>query len=135
MSKYIGVDLGTTKCGLSIGNDITYTASPLTTLYLDDLSVILEHFQQLSKEYGVSRFVLGDPLKDHQHKHPLESSIAVIKELYVNESTRWAFDIVWWDESYTSQLSTARAKEYPKHSRDAHAATMILQSYLDSLKG
>ena len=48
MTKFIGVDLGTVKCGFSIGNDITKTARPLVTAYLKELEGFEQYIQKLS---------------------------------------------------------------------------------------
>ena len=133
MTKFIGVDLGTMKCGFSIGNDITCTARPLETSNFSNLEDFLEYILDLSKEQGVYHFILGDPTANHPGVHPLENSIKVIKGDEKRLLEKHQLQITWIEESYTSQLATALAKEYPKHTRDALAATLILQSYLNQL--
>ena len=59
-----------------------------------------------------------------------------IKELKAKESflnKDFGIKVRWIEESYTSQLATDLVKEYPSHSRDAFAATIILQCYLNQL--
>ena len=133
MTKFIGVDLGSIKCGFSIGNDITKTARPLSTAYLENLEGLEEYLYQLSREHGVYDFVLGDPLLSHPKSHPLEEMIKTLKLNEPNILKKFNINIQWVEESYTSQLATDLVKEYPNHSRDAFAATIILQSYLNQL--
>lgn len=133
MTKFIGVDLGSVKCGFSIGNDITRTARPLATAYLKDLEGLEEYLYRLSMEHGVSEFVLGDPTLSHPRSHPLEEKIKALKLRKLLIQEKFNIKIQWVEESYTSQLATDLVKEHPGHSRDAFAATIILQSYLNQL--
>lgn len=128
MAKYCGVDLGKKKTGFSLGNDITRTARPLLTQPTPDPKGMIAFCQELVRQYRIDCFVFGDPSIAHGKDHPLESYLEEFKKLC--DEHQGEFKTVWVDECYTSQLATSMAQQYPQHSRDAHAATIILQDYL-----
>ena len=131
MAKFCGVDLGKKKTGFSLGNDITRTARPLLTKQTPDPKKFIIFCQELIREYAIDCFVFGDPTLAHGKGHPLEDYIIELKKLC--DEHKDEFQSVWVDESYTSQLATSIFEQYPNHSRDAHAATLILQDYLYQL--
>lgn len=132
MTKYIGVDLGQKKCGFSLGNDITRTSSPLLTYKTRTPEELLDYLEMLCRQYGAQKVVIGDPLRSHSGVHPLTSFIKHFQAVYDVQQPQLSFEIIWWDESYTSQLATDLHSRYPDHSRDAHAATLILGSFLNN---
>ena len=131
MGKYLGVDLGTQKCGLSLGNDITKTSYPHSTLETKNPVSLFESFVSLAQEYSLKAIVIGDPRLHHQGEHPLEALIVSLQCLYAQRKSSLTYELFWVEESYTSQLSTQSERDNPKFSRDAHAAALILQTYLE----
>lgn len=134
MAKYLGVDLGAKKCGISLGNDITLTASPLTTLFAPCFEHFADKLQSLCKAYGATVVVMGDPTLTHGPGHPLESTIVALKKDYEEKKSLLSYELVWIEESYTSQLANAYVQEHEKHSRDAFAAMLILESFFSQYK-
>jgi putative pre-16S rRNA nuclease len=126
--KYLGIDYGSRRVGLSTATDEAKLASPLKAISPGELVSFI-------KDNGpYDRVVLGLPRSLDGHDTP--QTLAV---------RHFADDVLWrklniepilQDEAGTSALAEDRLKEsgrdYQKGDIDAEAATIILQDYLDS---
>lgn len=138
--RYLGLDLGTKTLGISI-SDITATiANTYKTIRFEenDYDTILPELKKIVEEYQIGTIVLGFPknmnntvgdrgLTTLSFKEKLESELKV--------------EVVMQDE----RLSTVEATHYMiqadlsrkkrKKKIDSLAANIILQTYLDKMKG
>ena len=126
--KYLGIDHGTTTCGLSIG--VGGVALPLCSVSTTDIWEILTEMI-LREKIGyiiVGVATLLDGTRTRQTR---------IQEAFVREGQKKFPEIEWIlsDENLTSLEAEETKLQGAEHTKDAIAASLILQSYFDSYLG
>ena len=137
--KYLGFDLGTRTLGISISDESKTLARTLTTLrFSGDYDELLEPIKQIVDEEKIEKIILGLPINMNytigdRGRETLEFKEKI--EDYLN------IEVVTQDE----RLSTVEANNYllqadlsrkkRKKHIDSLAANIILQTYLDKMKG
>ena len=132
-TKYIGIDFGKNRTGISISDYNKVVSFPLETINTDSL---IEFLKELSRNENIEKIIIGKPLKLNNAVHDLEKDIIdLIKSLnkYLPDIT-----IERIDERYTSKISKKIIDQL--HSRkkirmdksiiDKISASLILESYL-----
>ena len=120
----LGFDYGPKKIGVSIGNTISGTASPLKILHGRSK---IEGFNAVKSEilhWDPGLVVVGFPSHRDGSLHPFANNC---KKFARKISTVTGKKVRLVDESYTSVLSKGRGHD------DARAAALILQVVLDEL--
>lgn len=126
MKIYLGIDWGSKRIGLAIGDSSTRMASPFQVVGdLEEIVSIISYEE-------VDEIVIGEPLKMQDVVMDLDRSYI---EFVANLERSTQLPIIKIDE----RLSSKHADSLPgckktKAARDAIAAMLILQSYLDTLK-
>ena len=132
-TKYIGIDFGKNKTGISISDYNKVLSFPLETIDTDSL---IEFLKELSRKENIEKIIIGKPLKLNNTVHDLEKDIIdLIKSLnkYLPYIT-----IERIDERYTSkiskkiidQLHSKKKIRMDKSIIDKISASLILESYL-----
>jgi RNase H-fold protein (predicted Holliday junction resolvase) len=127
-SPYLGVDIGRIRTGVALSENGTY-ATPLDVItgyapHLDRLAAALGDLV-INKE--VKTVVFGLPLgEDNGSSSQTVWTSQAIDRIATNLS---GIDIVRWNEYGSSQDAD---REAPDIKRDAAAAAILLQSYLDA---
>ena len=134
MNNYflLGVDYGTKKTGLAIGQSVTRNSRPLKVLYNN----YIKEIKNVIDEWDISKIVIGYP------KYNKESSIhKEIKSFARNIQISLDFDIeiIFYDELLTSELAKnsfadmrndgvtrRKSSDY-----DDISASIILQSWIN----
>ena len=138
LQRILGIDFGTSRIGLSLCDPLQIIAQPYDTLKND--GYLLTRLAQIVKSEDVTLIVVGMPLnlKGEKGKKALEVDLFIGRlknELNVK--------IVVWDERFTTVMAhqtiqrmgtKKRDRETNKGRVDAMAASLLLQSYLDSRK-
>lgn len=133
--KLMGIDYGKRRIGVAVSDETGTLALPLEQVGAEPLAGACERIATLVCERGVERIVVGMPRNmDGSYGPAAEAVRAFITELKKAVST----GIATWDE----RLSTAQAEramleaDYSRKrrraQRDALAAQLILQNYLDA---
>lgn len=133
--KMLGIDYGQSRIGVAASDETGTLALPLEQVDAEPLARACERIAVLARERGVERIVVGMPRNmDGSYGPAAESVRAFIAVLKKSVS----IGIVSWDE----RLSTAQAEramveaDYSRKrrraQRDALAAQLILQNYLDA---
>ena len=134
MSKYIGIDYGQKKIGLSVTDDNKVFAFPLETVKNIDFFDFIFDF---TKENNVEKFIVGKPIRMTGENSEIESEIIkFIKKLEKNFPN---IPIVRFDERFTSKIATksillAGAKKKFRSNKeivDKISATIILRDFLE----
>ncbi len=131
----MGIDLGDRTIGISISDELGWTAQPLETIRRTSLKKDLERIGRLVDEYEVGEIIVGLPINMDGTKGPRAASV-----LRFVERLRQAVDITvrTWDERLSTAAVTKTLIEGDvSRSRrrkvvDKLAASYILQGYLDS---
>ncbi len=136
MPRYLGIDYGTKRIGLSVGDTDVGIASPLEAV---EAPAARRHQCQavlrVADAYGVDAFVVGLPM----NMDCTEGAQAKLTRAFGDELARAAGkDVHYYDERLSSRVADdllrpvelTRGKH--KARRDAVAAQVILQGFLDS---
>jgi putative Holliday junction resolvase len=137
--KIVGLDLGSKTLGVAI-SDISLTlATKLATINFasQNYQDAIQKLKQLLANEEVRLFVLGLPKNmDGSLGFQAQTSV-VFKEMLIKEFDK---EVVLWDERLTSKMAESvmiqanLSRKKRKTKIDYVAATIILQSYLDSRK-
>ena len=138
--RCLGLDLGTRTLGISLSDATNTIATTLKTIRFqeEDYDILLPQIKELVEEFNIYKVVLGFPKNMNNSIGPRgEVTIEFQKKLqeYLN------MEVILQDE----RLSTVAAHNYMiagdvsrkkrKEKVDSLAASIILQTYLDKMKG
>ncbi len=129
MSRILGIDWGTVRVGLAIGDEQQRIALPYDVIANDD--AIIGTLRRIIETEEVYRMVIGIPLTmagDHAWKaQQVDRFIDTLKQ-------HFTIPILTEDERLSSKMVDQLFGEYRgKYDRDAIAAMVILQGYLDKI--
>ncbi len=139
IGRWVGVDYGTKRIGLALGDAETGIGNPTETLEATgtpagDAKVVL----QWAAEQDATRFVVGLPLNMDGTTGPQ----AKLTEAFGRALTEvGARQVEYWDERLSSYQADQYLKEGGVHwsqrkgLRDAVAANVILMAFFGSLRG
>ena len=133
MSKYLGVDFGLKRIGLSITDQEKIFAFPLTTIEFDNA---FNFFKDLFFKEEVSKVIIGYPKRLSGVDSDIESSIKIFIKKFKKQFP--AIEIERFDERFTSKLASkaivssglGKKKRSDKSLIDKVSAAIILQDYL-----
>lgn len=121
---YIGVDYGSKRVGIAYSDEAGTLAFPHSVVATDDAPKAVH---QLASSRNAKTIVMGDSRDLSGAANPIQKKT----EKFAEQMRSFGYEIKFIDERFTSvQAGRAVAKEHV----DAAAASIILQSYLDSLK-
>ncbi|MFW6074636.1 MAG: Holliday junction resolvase RuvX [Chloroflexota bacterium] len=131
--KLLGLDLGERRIGVALSDSAGILASPLLSIDLrhEQLSRIAE----VAEEYEVDAVVVGLPVTLAGEEG---FQAARVRRMASELEAMLQVPIVYWDERLTSAtadqiLGKQGRQTRNKGLRDAYAAAVLLQSYLDTL--
>jgi putative Holliday junction resolvase len=130
-----GFDFGEKRVGVAVGETATGIASPLAAIEEIATERRFEAIGKLVAEWKPAAFVVGKP----HHADGSEHAIARLAEKFARRlQARYGVPVVFVDETLSSataesQLRGTRTRAGRKSDLDMMAATIILQSFLDSL--
>ena len=133
MSKYLGIDFGLKRIGLSITDQEKIFAFPLTTI---EYSNAFNFFTDLFLKEEVSKVIIGYPKRLSGVDSEIESSIKIFITKFKKQFP--AIEIERFDERFTSKLASkaivssglGKKKRSNKSLIDKVSAAIILQDYL-----
>ena len=138
--RYLGLDLGTRTLGTALSDKTGLIASSYETIHFEekDYDAVLPEVKKLVEEFEISKVVLGLPKNmNNSLGFRAEETIMFKEKLekFLN------LEVILQDE----RLSTVEATNYliesdisrkkRKKKVDSVAASIILQTYLDKMKG
>ena len=133
LSKYVGIDFGIKKSGVSISDSNKLISFPLKTIETKNL---LDYIKQISNDENIEIVVIGKPLKLNNEIHDLEEMVVkFIKSLKNNHPN---IQVERIDERFTSKISKqiiiqsglGKKNRRDKLIIDKISASLILESYL-----
>jgi putative Holliday junction resolvase len=133
LTKYIGIDYGKKRTGISISDYDKIISFPLETVETKNL---LNFLKDLTKKEKIEKIIIGKPLKLNSKIHALENEIVDFIELINRTFPNISIHRV--DERFTSkisnkilnQLETKKKIRMDKSIIDKISASLILESYL-----
>ena len=134
----MGFDFGTRSIGIATGQEITGTASPLTSLKANDGIPDWSQLEKLLKEWRPDLLVVGLPL----NMDGTEQEMTVRARKFGQRlHGRFGFQVEFKDERLTTTDAKARLFEHGgykalgKSRVDAVSAQLILESWMESHYG
>jgi putative Holliday junction resolvase len=135
--RIIALDVGTVRIGVAASDPLGSFAQGVAVLsatgrWMEDLSSIMV-------EYGASAILVGMPRRTDGAEGP---EVSQMRRVIESLTERFAgVEIIEWDERFTTTLANQALLEadVSRKGRRSHvdkvAATLLLQSYLDSRSG
>jgi len=121
--KYLGIDWGEVRIGTALGDSVLKIATP--HLVVSNFSDILE----IIKKEDIDEIVLGEPLKMKNEESSFHLDYLDFKKRLEDSSNKMIHHL---DERLSSKGADALlGDKKTKAARDAVAAMIILQSFLD----
>ncbi|MCI5939375.1 MAG: Holliday junction resolvase RuvX [Bacilli bacterium] len=136
--RILGLDLGSKTVGMAVSDYLGIIANPIGTLRIEEnnLEQALELVKEEVKKQGAEKIVLGLP-KNMNGSIGFQAEYCLkFKEMLENEIK---LPVIMIDERMTStmanniMLKADMSRNKRKQNVDKLAATIILQSYLDSM--
>lgn len=127
--RLLGIDYGTKKIGLALGDTESKIAVPLEVIYSEGEEA-LRKLLKLIKDEGIEKIVIGMP--SAVGNHPNEKQIAIVRLFIEKLKLHIDIPIEEEDESFTTAESRRlMVEEGALADEDALAAMIIAQSYLN----
>ena len=133
--RSLGLDIGDRRTGVAISDPQGILATPLAIIDNRDEDSTVDEILKLVEQYEAERIVVGLPYSLNGSLGPQANKVMAFAE----KLSHHGLDIQLWDE----RLSTAAAdklmieagtkRNKRKQHKDALAAALILQGFLDSL--
>jgi len=133
----LGFDFGMKHIGVAVGQTITQTATPLTSLKATDGIPQWEEIGKLISTWGAQALVIGIPLNMDGTSQPIT---AAAKKFGNRLNARFKLPVHHVDERLTTAeakqvlFDTAGYRALDKASIDSFAAKLILESWLQHAK-
>ena len=130
----LAFDFGTRKIGVALANTITGTARALVTLDQPTAPARLQAIASLVAQWQPLLLVVGRPV----HADGTEHAVTAVADRFAHDlHARFALPVEQVDERYTTQVAQIGMNERGRSprddpGRDAHAAQIILQAWLDA---
>lgn len=137
IARYLGIDFGARRVGLAVGDSDGSIASPVALVASSgDIEELCRKIQSVADDYDVEAFVVGLPLNMDDSEGPqaklcrqfgetLERLTGQAVHYFDERLTSLSAD----DHLFDAQLTRGKKKAR----RDAVAAQLMLQSFLESL--
>ncbi len=124
--QILAIDFGLKKVGLAIGNTVTKTSMPISTIFYKSKQELFNLLEKHVIEWNPEFIIIGHPLNMDQ----TESEMSKLAEKFSNQfSKKFNLAVELVDE----RLSSFEAKEFAKDGNlDAMAAKLILDSWMNN---
>ncbi len=130
----LAFDFGTKRIGVAVGNSISGTAQPLTTLHGEKNEQRFAAIELLIREWQPAALVVGLPCNDDGTPHEMTR---LCRRFANRLKGRFDLPAIMVDERYTSAAASSQLNEAgirgikQKPLLDQVAAQQILQAYFD----
>ena len=137
--RIMGLDYGSKTVGVAVSDPLGLTAQGIEIVRRkseNKLRQTLARIEEIAKEYGVEKIVLGFPKHMNNDIGERAEKSLEFKEML---EKRTGLPVVMWDERLTTveadrtMMETGIRRENRKEYVDMIAAVFILQGYLDYL--
>lgn len=137
--RIMGLDYGTKTVGVAVSDGLSLTAQGVETIERKEenkLRRTLARIEELVKEYGVEKIVLGFPKHMNNDIGERAEKTMEFRDMLLR---RTGLEVELWDERLTTVaaervlMESKVRQENRKKYIDKIAAVFILQGYLDSL--
>lgn len=135
MARILAIDFGERRIGLAVSDPLGITAQGLPTIDAKKSKDLFSHIQEIIKDKKVTKIVVGMP---KNMDGSIGSKGEQVQKFIQKLAQKTGAEVTSWDERLTSVQSQKSMREMgikqkQKEAVDRISATLILQSYLDSL--
>jgi len=136
--RILGLDVGERRIGVAVADESVRVALPVAVVERRELPADLDAIARLVQEQGAEAVVIGLPISLNGSLGPQAQAVKAFGQ---EVSDRLSLPIEYWDERLSSveaqrRLASAGHRgRKAKAKRDAAAAAIVLQSYLDAQAG
>ena len=124
--QILAIDFGLKKVGLAIGNTLTKTSMPISTIFYKSKQELFNLLEKHVIEWKPEFIIIGNPLNMDQ----TESEMSKLAEKF---STQFSKKFNLAVELVDERLSSFEAKEFAEDDNlDAMAAKLILDSWMNN---
>jgi putative holliday junction resolvase len=130
---FLGLDYGLRRVGLAVGDTSRFLAFAHGTHVEGRDGSIFKFLREIIEDRQVTGLVMGLPLQTDGTDGEITRKV---RRFALRLEEEFSLPVILWDERYSSQEADRWLREKrrsTKEDRDALAAEIILQSYLDSL--
>jgi putative Holliday junction resolvase len=133
--RILGIDYGRKRIGVAIADPLIRVASPLMTIKEKEIEKTI---MDTLNEYEINIIVVGYPVRTDGKRGKRAKEVENFAE---NLRRKFNIEVELWDERYTTMEAEKTMREMGKKPSknkkkvDRIAASLILQSYLDSRNG
>lgn len=135
--RILGLDIGRRRVGVAVSDPTGLIASSVAVIQRKSTQQLIEQIKKLVVDLEVDEIVVGLPLGTTGEKGPEAQHMMILAARLEREI---GLPIALWDESYSTKeaemmmIEAGRRRKARRRNVDAVAASLILQSYLDSLR-
>lgn len=122
--KYLGIDFGTKRIGIAISDQEGKLAFPRAVV--ENNEIFFERLRKMVQKEKIEKIVVGVP-KALSGK---ETAMTGEVKKFIARLAREGFSVEEQDEMFSTKMVKENAR---KDMRDASAAALILQGYIDKL--
>ena len=136
--KYLGLDLGTKTLGLAITDKFGTLSVPYKVLRYTDINELILELIKIIDEENIDELVLGLPKNMNNSLGFASKRSLDFKELLekkISQKINLVDERLSTVEAENILISTNTSREKRKKIIDAYAASIILDTYLNSKKG
>ncbi len=136
MGRILALDFGLKRTGIAITDEMNIIASGLKTV---DSKILIDELKSLVLKNNISTIVLGEPKRLNGSDTHISENVRLLFEHL--KKTFQLIDIVKYDERFTSKMASqsiammgiSKSKKQDKSLIDEVSATILLQSYMQSI--
>lgn len=130
--RIIGLDYGTARIGVALGDDLTRVATPWSVIANESFEDVLLRIHELVSREGAELIVVGVPRPLADQARETEQAKQIRD--FISRLKMDGLDVVEADETLTSKVAADQVRQMGgRGKRDDLAAAAILQNYLDAL--
>ena len=133
--RALGIDFGEKRIGLAISDPLGLTAQGIETIEHQGKRQVLEALLKICQDHGIGEIVIGLPINMNGSMGPKAKEIlALVPEM----QEKFHLPVKTWDERLSSRqagrlmIEQGLSRQKQKKQSDRLAATILLQSYLES---
>ncbi len=126
--KYLAIDYGDSKIGLSLGDSESGLAMPFKIIENGGFRKLLAEIFKIVEKEKIDKIVIGLPLNTRGKKSEQTNKTKKFADQLAEEVEQ---EVILHDERFSSQQAI---KMRPGRRDDDLAASIMLQDYLDSIK-
>jgi putative Holliday junction resolvase len=135
--RFVGLDLGSKRIGVSICDERQLIATPFKTINKTNTNELINELKVIIEEYNIGGIIVGNPIN---MDGSIGRSAQSVNDIASNISKSINIPVILWDErlstvgafNLSSQLDVNVSKRV--ETIDQNAAAFILQGAIDFLK-